>query len=423
MVARFLQSFITTLLIFSFVFIFPQTPAFAKNYSDAYIAFEVYEKKGAANLAELRQALHQKIFKEKNLYLIPQEFQERYEEMGGIKNDQINSGERNYLEAEDRFKSAARKSPYDYLNKAIKYLSKKPGTFGFWQKAYFLKSMLDMESGNITSVRESLKKAALLNLDNHRLDAYDFSPQVRLMYQKILKETQKKVETIPLHIQVKGATNETPIFVNGIRRGFGKNLTVQVPKGRTQFVSAGRSLKAQVYSVSGSEITVHAKDLKKTVTDNAPFRIYDVGDGLYISVVQNKAELAHATKAVILRNVDLGKEKLLQVSVMDVVDVKVTKPKNITWSGSKKEYNKVIDESLSYIKGLKKRDYVDPTTIYDKVTVVKKGKMNKVLIGVGAAVLIGAAVGIAAGMSGGSSSSSGPGSATTSVSGPSPIVP
>ena len=136
--------------------------------------------------------------------------------------------------------------------------------------------------------------------------------------------------------------------------------------------------------------------------------------------MQNKAALAHATKAVILRNVDLGKEKLIQVSVMDVVDVKITKPKNITWSGSKKDYDKVVDQSFQYIKGLKKRDYVDPTTIYDKVTLVKKGKMNKVLIGVGAALLVGAVVGVVA-ASGGSSSSAG--TATTSVSGPSPILP
>ena len=368
----------------------------------------------------MRQSLHQKIFKEKGYYLIPQEFQDRYQEIGGINKDQINAGELYYLEAEDRFKSATQKMPYDYVKKAIKSLSKKPGTFGFWQKAYFLKSMLDMEVGNISAVRDSLKKAALLNLDEQRLDVYDFSPQVRLMYQKILKQTQNNIQTIPLHIQVKNGTSETPIFVNGIRRGYGQSLTVQVPKGRSQYVSAGRSLRAEVVTVKGSEITVKAKDLKSKLADRTPFRIHDIGDGLYLSTVQNKAALAHATKAVILRNVDLGKEKLIQVSVMDVVDVKITKPKNITWSGSKKDYDKVVDQSFQYIKGLKKRDYVDPTTIYDKVTLVKKGKMNKVLIGVGAALLVGAVVGVVA-ASGGSSSSAG--TATTSVSGPSPILP
>lgn len=171
--------------------------------------------------------------------------------------------EQQYFAAEKYFLRGEDVKVIELLKTALKGLAEQPGNWGALKRAHILAATFYEAHLQKTKAALYIKKSILLDPHGNNLSDLRFSPWFTNQYKFIYKKLKNTLKLVPTTVVVKGGHKETPVFVNGELKGYGKKLTFDFWEGHELLVTAGGSKDSKVYKVkSGETVVVKAKTNK-----------------------------------------------------------------------------------------------------------------------------------------------------------------
>ena len=135
-----------------------------------------------------------------------------------------------------------------------------PGVWGSWVRTYLMAASMAEAHNKRAQAAQFMKKAILLNAQIEMPDPNRYSPWFRMRFKQLYHSIQKQYPLIQTNLKIKGAKKETPIFVNGEFKGYGKTVNFLHWTGQMTRASAGGSHQSEVYTLkAGESLTIKAK--------------------------------------------------------------------------------------------------------------------------------------------------------------------
>lgn len=345
------------------------------------------------------------------------------------KKSYLTKGDRLFYQAEDLYYSFTPEKSYGLIKASIDELRKYPGTNGNLVKAHLMKAQIESYMNKPSEAHQSLLQAISYNLGQEELSDFYYDPKTRHFYNKAFEEFVKKHEIINLNIRSRGS-KKSPIYLNGVLRGYSPHVTIKVPADQVQWVSAGNDPEAPLVAVSNQrKIQITAKQNIFDEGKMAPVGFKDDDSSHLIEKSYGLGSFVGADYVILLKLEGVSDLKKVNVMAMNVRKYNMTDTKVLEIRDLKKSYKTVTSVAGDFIMSLDAGQSVAMQNV--STPAVKKGSdfknkkskpffkspAGKITIG---ALVLGAASAIAVGVA---ASSGGSGISSASVSGPVPTVP
>lgn len=384
---------------------------------------QIYDEVPSKELAELKNRIEKYLSTANNVTLVSNTDIAAWFGNRDPKKSHLTKGDRLFYQAEDLYYSFTPEKSYGLIKASIDELQKYPGTNGNLVKAHVMKAQIEGYMNKPSEAQQSLLKAISYNLAQEELSDFYYDPKTRHFYKKAYEEFLQKHEIIDLNIRSRGS-KKSPIYVNGVLRGYSPQITVKVSADQVQWVSAGNDPEAPLVAVSNQKkIQITAKQNIFDEGKMAPVGFKDDDSSHLIEKSYGLGSFVGADYVILLKMEGVSDLKKVNVMVMNVrkynmVDTKVVEVRDL-----KKSYKSVTSAAGDFIMSLDASQALAVQNVTIPAVKNKKSKSffkslsGKITIG---ALVLGAASAIAVGVA---TSSGGSTVSSASVSGPAPTVP
>lgn len=318
-------------LIFSPLF---QTPAQAAVMATKEIAVVgLYKKDYPAGLDELRRQINQQLQKNKRIKIIPEKKLKNFFSQDDLLNvKELTAGDKKYLEAQEFFINHEFKKATESLEASIDILKQKPGVIGTLFKAYLLQVQLAWQLKKDNDALNAAKNAVLVNVAQNTLNGYFYSPKLEAYYEKVYKQVLKENKIVKMKIEVSSGHKDA-IFVNGMKRGVGPALSVDVPEKIMQAVAVGAHSKSRVVFTQGAVVRLAGRaptDEKQPIVmafkashyDQASIAAQNLGESLKLThLILLSFDDVSSNDQVSLRLVDIANRRLVATQFFEMKKV------------------------------------------------------------------------------------------------------
>lgn len=422
----------TIYLILFFINLPLMSPCLAAQRSVALV--EVYDSSPSKNLGQMRHKIESFLLESKRVRLISADKIVAYfdksstgdtaTDIAGGDKSQSTKGDQVYREAEDLNDAFRVNKAYEVVQVAIEELKKDCGRQGNLINAYLLKANLEITQGKSDEAYNSMQQAIALDVDLGKIDDYKYSPAMRSLYAKAYQRFVLENDITNFTVNIEGAQS-LPIFVNGVMRGFGPQLTIKISKKARLSIAAGDKGRAKQVNTDQANVTLEAKG--KGSGSLVGNKIIGIKTGSFSAMTADAVALGKSVGAdqVILVKLDeMHPVDKLLVTVVDVRKGRATPPKPFEMVSVSDDGDKVAKISTDYMLSpgamTQTTHTTSPAVPQNNGTQARQKKRGHgALIGAVIGVIaVGAGVGAVVALAGGGSSST----VTTSLSGPVPTA-
>lgn len=403
---------------------------FAESPAKRRIAIvQIYDEAPSKELNELKIRIEKYLSTANNVVLVSNTDIAAWFGNRDPKKTHLTKGDRLFYQAEDLYYSFTPEKSYGLVKASIDELKKYPGTNGGLFKAYLMKAQIEVYMNKTAEAHQSLLQAISYNLGQEELSDFYYDPKTRHFYNKAYGEFVQKHEIINLNIYSRG-NKKSPIYVNGVLRGYSPQVTIKVPSDQIQMVSAGNDPEAPLVAVSNQkQIRITAKQNIFDEDKMSPVGFRNDDSSHLIEKSYGLGSFVGADYIILLKMEGTGVLQKVNVMAMNVRKYNMTDIKVVEVHDLKKSYKSVTSVAGDFIMSLDASQSVavqnGTTSVVKNDLVVKnkksksffKSSAGKITIG---ALILGAASAIILGVASSAGEST---TSSASVSGPAPTVP